>query len=149
MNLFSIAELGDGHYWVNDPGLVIDFPLRFLGDEDDPSHVIVELSGELVWKARGGWMEGIMIRRPKLVTGNIPSNEMFRLEQGGRLDVWHCVFDNRGNIGNCVSISGSGAGGLWERLSIHGASEGCSGLLVGQGTNLHLIDVSSRVCMML
>lgn len=140
--LVFISELGDGHYWVNDPGLVIDFPLRFLGDEDDPSHVVVELSGELVWKAKGGWMEGIVIRRPKLVSGAAPCNEILRLEQGGRLDIWHCLVDNRGCIGNCVSISGSGAGGTWERLNVHGASNGFSGLLVNEGANLHLVHVS-------
>jgi hypothetical protein len=139
-------ELGDGHYWVNDPGLVIDVPLRFLGDEDDPSHVVVELSGEFVWKAKGGWMEGVMIRRPKLVTGNTLTNEVMRVEQGGRLDVWHCILDNHGSRGNCVSVNGTGAGGMWEKLSVHGASEDCSGMLVGQGANLHLVDVSSGAC---
>jgi hypothetical protein len=138
-----VSELGDGHYWVNDPGLVIDIPLRFLGDEDDPSHVVVELSGELVWKAKGGWMEGVMIRRPKLVSGTTPTNEVMRIEQGGRLDIWHCVLDNRSSIGNCVSVHGTGAGGLWEKLSVHGASECCSGILVDQSANLHLVDVSS------
>lgn len=38
---FSSIELGDGHYWINDPNLVIDFPLRIIGDEKDPSHVVV------------------------------------------------------------------------------------------------------------
>jgi hypothetical protein len=140
--LWLVSELGDGHYWINDPGLVIDFPLRFLGDEDDPSHVVLELSGEIIWKAKGGWMEGIMIRRPKLVTGIAPSYQVMRIEQGGKLDVWHCIFDNRGSIGNCVSVSGIGAGGTWERLSINGASEEFSGLLVGQNASLHLLDVS-------
>ena len=135
-------ELGDGHYWVHDPGLVVDVPLRFLGDEDDPSHVVLELSGEIVWKAKGGWMEGIMIRRPKLVTGAAPSNDVLRL-QDGILDIWHCDFSNQGSRGNCISVTGAGAGGTWERLSIHGASEDCSGLVVGQNTRLDLIDVSS------
>eukprot|EP00804_Cyclotella_cryptica_P000370 CCRYP_008690-RB/>CCRYP_008690-RB protein AED:0.12 eAED:0.19 QI:0/0.90/0.83/1/0.90/0.91/12/164/2166 len=133
-------ELGDGHYWINDPGLEINVPIRFLGDEDDPSHVILELSGEIVWKAKGGWMEGITVRRPKLVTGGTPANEVLRLDEGGRLDIWHCVFDNRGNIGNCVSVAGFEAGGNWERVSIHGGSDGCSGLLVGQSARLQLID---------
>lgn len=136
-------ELGDGHYWINDPGLDINVPIRFLGDEDDPSHVILELSGEIVWKANGGWMEGMTVRRPKLVTGVTPAYEVLRLDRGGRLDIWHCVFDNRGSIGNCVSIAGIDAGGNWERVSIHGASDGFSGLLVGQSARLQLIDVSS------
>ena len=134
-------ELGDGHYWINDPGLEINVPIRFLGDEDDPSHVILELSGEIVWKANGGWMEGMTIHRPKLVTGATSANEVLRIEKG-RIDMWHCVFDNGGSIGNCVSVAGSGAGGNWERVSIHGGSEEGSGIFLGQSTCLELIDVS-------
>lgn len=104
--------------------------------------MILELSGEIVWKANGGWMEGMTVCRPKLVTGVTPTYEVLRLDNGGRLDIWHCVFDNRGSIGNCVSIAGTG-GGTWERVSIHGASDGFSGLLVGQSARLQLIDVSS------
>merc|ERR1712066_516193 len=32
-------ELGDGHYWINEEELVINFPLRIIGDEKDSSHV--------------------------------------------------------------------------------------------------------------
>jgi hypothetical protein len=38
-------ELGNGHYWVKD--LSIDFPLRFVGDENELSHVVIELSGSI------------------------------------------------------------------------------------------------------
>lgn len=86
----------------------------------------------------------MMIRRPKLVTGNTPMNDLLRLDHDGRLDIWQCIFDNNGSIGNCVSVAGAaGGGGMWERLSVHGASENCSGILVGQSSKLHLIDVSS------
>lgn len=88
-------------------------------------------------------MEGIMIRRPKLVTGNTPINDLLRLDPGGRLDIWQCIFDNNGSIGNCVSVAGAGGGGMWERLYVHGASENCSGILVDQSSRLHLVDVSS------
>lgn len=134
-------ELGDGHYFINDPGLVVDKPIKFVGDEHEPAHVILELSGEIVWKSSGGWMEGITIRRPRIATGVTPANEILRLESGGRVDMFHCEFDNRGSIGNCVSVS-SDAGGRWEQASITGGSRGYSGLCVRDGAKLELVDVS-------
>jgi hypothetical protein len=41
LSLFFTIELGDGHYWINEPNLVIDFPLRIIGDEKNPSHVVI------------------------------------------------------------------------------------------------------------
>jgi hypothetical protein len=57
-------ELGVGHNWVKD--LTINFPLCFVGDENDPSHVAIELSGSICWTGSGGWIEGVTIRRPRL-----------------------------------------------------------------------------------
>jgi superfamily II DNA/RNA helicase len=134
-------ELGDGHYFINDPGLVINKPIKFVGDENEPAHVVLEMSGEIVWKSSGGWMEGVTIRRPRISTGVTPNTEILRIEAGGRLDMFHCVFDNRGSIGNCVSVSG-GAGVRWEKASINGGSRGKSGLLIEQNAKVELIDVS-------
>ena len=134
-------ELGDGHYFINHPGLVINKPIKFVGDENEPAHVVLEMSGEIVWKSSGGWMEGVTIRRPRISTGVTPNTEILRIEAGGRLDMFHCVFDNRGSIGNCVSVSG-GAGGRWEKASINGGSRGKSGLLIEKNAKVELIDVS-------
>jgi hypothetical protein len=142
-----MIELGDGHYWINDPGLMVDIPIKFVGDEEDPSHVVLELSGEISWKAAGGWMEGITVRRPKMISGASPKNDLLRIESGGRLDVYHCVFDNRGSVGNCVSMTGTGSGGHWVKATLQGASRDCSGLFVGQYACAELIDVSSAVVM--
>jgi len=131
--------LGDGHYFINDSGLVIDKPLRIVGDENDPAHVVLEMSGEMVWKSCGGWMEGITIRRPRISTGVTPNSEILRLE--GRVDMFHCVFDNRGSSGNCVSVR-SGGVGRWERASINGASRDKHGLLIEKDAKLELLDVS-------
>jgi len=45
-------ELGDGHYWLNDPKICVKHPIRIIGDEKDPSHVVVEFSGNIEWKAK-------------------------------------------------------------------------------------------------
>lgn len=134
-------ELGDGHYFVNDPGLIVNSPVRIVGDENEPAHVILEMSGELVWKARGGWMEGVTIRRPRIAAGGTPSNQIMRID-GGRLNMYNCEFDNSGNIGHCISVNGKKSGGSWERVIIKGGSHDKSGLVVANGACIQLIDVS-------
>lgn len=136
-------ELGDGHYFINDPGLVVNKPIKIVGDENEPSHVILELSGEIVWKSQGGWIEGITIRRPRIATGATPNNEILRVESGGRLDMFNCLLDNRGSIGNCVSCD---SGGRWEKISITGASRNNNGLFLKKNAKVELIDVSILVC---
>jgi len=133
---------------VNDPGLLVKSPVKIVGDENEPAHVILEMSGEIVWKAVGGWMEGVTIRRPRIATGVTPSNQILRIE-GGRLNMYNCVFDNRGSAGNCVLVSGNNAGGSWEKASIKGGSHNKSGLLVENGASIELIDVSAVSCLQL
>lgn len=119
-------------------------PVRIVGDENEPAHVILEMSGEIVWKARGGWMEGITIRRPRIATGGTPSNQIMRID-GGRLNMYNCVFDNTGNIGNCISVSGSKSGGSWEKAIIKGGSQNKCGLFVENGACIQVIDVSVEI----
>ena len=64
-------------------------------------------------------MEGVTICRSSLAKGSSRDNEILRIDSGGRLDVFNCVFDNRGSIGNCVSI-GTNAKARWERARISG-----------------------------
>lgn len=109
--------------------------MKFVGDDQDPSHVILELGGEILWKAKGGWMEGITIRRPRIATGVTPSNEILKIESGGRLDAFHCILDNHGSTGNCVSVY-DGGGGEWESVFIRGNK----GLFLAKGANLDLVD---------
>ncbi len=45
-------ELGNGHYWVKD--LPINFSLQFVGNKNEPSHVVIELSGSICWLGSGG-----------------------------------------------------------------------------------------------
>merc|ERR1711957_1042695 len=75
-------ELGDGHYFINDPGLIVDKPLKFVGDEHDPAQVVMELSGDIIWNASGGWMEGITIRRSRTTSGINQNKEILRVGLG-------------------------------------------------------------------
>ena len=122
---------------------MVDKPIKFVGDEHEPAHVIIELSGEIILKSSGGWMEGITIRRPRIAT-HTPRSEILRIESGGRLDMFHCVFDNRGSIANCVSV-GSNAGGRWENTSIHADLNGKHGLFIDKNAKVELLDVSSKL----
>ncbi len=141
MLLFFI-ELGDGHYFIRDPGLIIEKQLRFVGDEHEPAHVVVELSGEITWKANGGWMEGITIRRPRIATGVTPNKDMLTIDSCGRLNMYNCVFDNRGSIGNCISVGSGATGSEWGKTTISGGSRENSGLLVGKNAQVELDEVS-------
>jgi len=116
-------ELGDGHYWVNEPGLDIRFPLKIVGDENDPSHVVIELSGTVVWRARGGFMEGVTFRRPRISSGRTMEQEMLRMESGARIDMVHCVLSNEGSNGRVASLTA--AKGHWFDTHIKGSANGC------------------------
>ena len=78
-------ELGDGHYFINDPGLMINKPIKFVGDEHDPSQVVLELSGDINWNASGGWIEGITVRRSSITTRMTQNNEILRIGLGVRV----------------------------------------------------------------
>ena len=86
-------------------------------------------------------MEGVTIRRPRIAAGGTPSNQIMRID-GGRLNMYNCVFDNSGNIGHCISINGKKSGGSWERAIIKGGSHDKSGLVVANCACIQLIDVS-------
>jgi len=138
-------ELGDGHYWVNEPGLSVDFPLRFVGDENDPSHVVIELSGSIRWKGSGGWIEGITVRRPRLSNLQGTRREIIIVEDGARLDVAHCVFSNEGNTGDVVSLMGKGNKGRWNFVVMKGAGgQGC-GLSLQKEASVFISEVRLMV----
>ena len=77
-------ELGDGHYWINDPEVHVDVPLRIIGDEKDPNHVVVELSGTVIWKAIGGLIEGVTFRRPKISSTDLNEKSLMKLVPPGK-----------------------------------------------------------------
>jgi hypothetical protein len=109
---FLKTELGDGHYWQN-ADLRIDKPLRIVGDENNPSNVIIELKGTITWAAKGGMMDGITLRRPNFAATDSPVGALLELEKGGKLDISQCVLDNEGCNGNVININGPGPNGFW------------------------------------
>jgi len=127
-------ELGDGHYWVNED-LTVEFPIKIVGDEHNPSNVTVELSGTLRWQGRRGWCEGITFRRPKIAGGKPFTSEMLRLENGGRCDVFQSVFDNEGSSGSAVTVTGDSKS-YWKNVVVKSQAEGIS---FGDGGLLELI----------
>ncbi|KAL7565038.1 hypothetical protein ACA910_020749 [Epithemia clementina (nom. ined.)] len=113
-------ELGDGHYWVTED-LVISEPIRIVGDEHNPSHVVVEMSGSgMEWRAIGGWIEGVTFRRPKLnASGEPVTKSIFRIANG-RLALYQCVFDSEGSEGKALSVSGPSAQGKLRGVTFKG-----------------------------
>eukprot|EP00529_Nitzschia_sp_RCC80_P005624 CAMPEP_0113483506 /NCGR_PEP_ID=MMETSP0014_2-20120614/23467_1 /TAXON_ID=2857 /ORGANISM="Nitzschia sp." /LENGTH=1030 /DNA_ID=CAMNT_0000377051 /DNA_START=488 /DNA_END=3576 /DNA_ORIENTATION=+ /assembly_acc=CAM_ASM_000159 len=120
-------ELGDGHYWVKEPGMIIDKPLRIVGDEDNPTNVVIEMAGSVKWTGNGGWIEGITFRRPKLAGGQVPFQPMLSVMGNGKVDIVHSIIDNDGSVGPVVQISGPAGKkkGAWEDVVIrNGGSAG-------------------------
>ena len=73
------------------------------------------MSGSVQWTAKGGWIEGITFRRPKMSSGKIlPFFPMLEIKQSGKLDIFRSVFDNDGSTGPVGNISGSGKKGKWQ-----------------------------------
>jgi hypothetical protein len=103
---------------VNDPGLVIDKPVKLVGDENNPSNVVIEMSGSIQWLAKGGWIEGITFRRPKISSGTTPSCPMLEVKDAGRIDMIQSVFDNDGSTGSAVVLSGIGNKGKWDGVTV-------------------------------
>ena len=128
-------ELGDGHYWVSEPGLNVKMPIRIIGDEHDPAHVIVELSGVVQWSGKGGWIEGVTFRRLRMAKGE--SNEILRVHSGGRVDMSECVLDNEGSEGSVAVVNGAGSTGRWFNTHIRGSEAG-AGVLIESGGSLDL-----------
>jgi len=105
-------ELGDGHYWLNSPEITIDIPLRIVGDEKDPSHVILELCGTITWKGSIGWIEGVTLRRPKIAAQLEEDQKLLDLKANCKLHMENCVIDGYSmnepkaeqNRINCVEV---------------------------------------------
>ncbi|KAG7368541.1 hypothetical protein IV203_031284 [Nitzschia inconspicua] len=118
-------ELSDGHYYINEPGLIVDKPLKLVGDENNPANVVIELSGSIQWSGTGGWIEGITFRRPKIVSGITPTLPMLEMKDKSKINMIHSVFDNEPSLGCVVALSGTGNKGDLNGIIIrNGGSDG-------------------------
>ena len=148
-NLFrhtSTSELGDGHYWINEPELIINVPLRIIGDEKDPSHVVIgkyslyflgwiykinisniqhtiyaiELSGKVTWRKSTGFMEGITFRRPRMGDKKMAKQEMLKIDRS-KVVFMHGVLEGARTILNNSNVK-------QESSESSGASVSCGSL---------------------
>ena len=126
---------------MNDPELVVHCPLRIIGDEKDPSHVVIEVSGSIIWDCRSGYIEGITLRRPRIASsGNSGSGS-----QGGLSDVLQIGIGGKVIMAQCA-IEGNVGGGNKEVLSNNNSS--ClngNGIVVKDNGHLIMIEVSCIV----
>jgi hypothetical protein len=116
----------------------ITIPLRIVGDEHNPSNVVIEMSGTIIWKAFGGFIEGVTFRRPKIASGVSEPIEMLRIESTGKLDMIQSVFDNEGSRANTASLLGPGKKGRWESVLVQ---HGEIGILLQHGSQLDMAKV--------
>lgn len=125
---------------MNEPGLSISFPLKLVGDENNAANVVIEMGGTLSWYGKGGWIEGITFRRPKMSSGEGSSYEMLRVLDGGRLDAVHSVIDNKGSSSSsAVTVDGPGSKGHWFDVAVSGGRE--QGIKVDNAAKLELTEV--------
>ena len=120
----------------------INIPIKLVGDEHNAANVVIEMSGAVRWGARGGWIEGVTFRRPKISGGAPPSDELLSVHGGGRLDMVTCVFDNEGSTGPVIKVQGTGKKGKWYNVSARNGGD--VGILIEGELNLELEKVRNR-----
>jgi Right handed beta helix region len=82
------------------------------------------MSGSIQWTGKGGWIEGITFRRPKIVTGSIPNLPILEIKDRGKIDMIQCIFDNEPSTGPVVVVSGTGNKGHFDGVSIRNGKSG-------------------------
>ena len=98
----STLVLCPGHYW-EDGDVVIDKPLRIVGDPTEPTRVVVELGGSLRWRARAGGIVGVSFRRPRV---SKTATHALTIEEG-TLCASKVVVDNHGAGGAALFVDSS------------------------------------------
>lgn len=116
---------------------MLHHPVRLIGDEHNPANVTIEMGGTLVWKAKGGFCEGITFRRPKLGSGSSANKALLRLAAGSRLDMLESVLDNDG--GNDRVIVAKNCTGVWKNVILR---NGAVGVALGDSAVVKLEGVS-------
>lgn len=101
-------------------------PLKFVGDEKNPSNVTIEMNGSLTWHACGGFIEGLTFRRPKLSSDNVPDRPILIIQEGAKFRLTNSILDNEGSLGNVATLIGPGNKGTWESVVIQHGEAGMS-----------------------
>lgn len=120
---------------------MVEKPLKFIGDKNNPSNVVIEISGSLVWKAKSGWVEGITLRRPKISAPSMVRCPILNVTGIGRVDISNCVFDNNNmSEASVTKLSGNGSKGSWR--DVHIRNGGLHGIEMDGKITLDLKKVS-------
>lgn len=101
-------------------------PLKFVGDDNNPSNVTIEMGGSLTWQACGGCIEGVTFRRPKLSSEKALDQPILLVEKGAKLMLTNSVLDNEGSLGNVATLIGPGRKGNWTSVLIQHGDVGIS-----------------------
>jgi len=99
------------------------------------------MSGTIVWRAKGGFIEGVTLRRPKISAGDATTVELLRIEGKGKLNMVQSVLDNEGSSGDVVRLSGEGGKGRWESCLFQ---NGVRGILLHEKAELEITQVCIR-----
>jgi len=117
--------LAPGHYWEEAADLVVDRAVRIVGDASEPARVVLELGGALKWRATGGALIGVTIRRPRK-----SDHATAAVFVSGTLGARRVFVDNDGAGGAAVVVQEGGFAYI-ERSTIQSAA--CSAILVKPG----------------
>jgi hypothetical protein len=125
--------LEGGHHWLEEgEDLVVKRRVRLIGDVMEASRAVVELSGSVVWTARGGLLQMLTLRRPRAC----PHAAACLAVRGGALEVVACIVNNEGGAGAAVQVGEKGALFAYG-TTVQGAPAGAAGVaVVGAGAAL-------------
>jgi len=142
-------ELSDGHYWLNH-GLFVNKSIRIVGDEQNPGNVVFELSGTISWEAHRGLIEGVTVRRPRINSKSISSNNdsekgiILDVNESCKLDLSQCVLNNESGNGSVVKLRNKSKI-EWKEVMISGA-QGHGIDMVGGAHEVFMLNVSRYKC---
>jgi hypothetical protein len=110
--------------------------LKIVGDEKDPSHVVIEANDSIVWKGLNGWVEGVTFRRPRISTDiEVQNRDVFRVKSSCSIHMAHCVL--KGSVGS-------------QRTFLNGrvTSQMTGGVSVSENGNIsmHGVSFSFMIC---
>ena len=88
---------------MNEKVVEINFPLRIIGDEKDPSHVVIEVSGSIYWNSSCGYIEGVTLRRPRISSSSHEVLDVLNVAENGQVTLNQCVIE--ANVGSKESLS--------------------------------------------
>jgi hypothetical protein len=100
--------LDSGNHWVNGD-LIMERRVRIMSEGYDPSRTVIELDGSIIWRAWGGLISNVTVRRPRECPDAVGCVRVV----GGRLDLSWCHLKNNFGKGASVTVTQGGRLGLF------------------------------------